>query len=170
MALITLNNIKEYKEVSAHLGKKADSAIEDAERLDLKPLLGEKMYLDMVRNMTAANYSLLLDGGDYEDDDFTYEFVGLKRVLVEFAFARIQFFGSETASPVGVVEKLTQDSRHVTRDRKKELYTAARQTAVELWKECKLFLIRKGSDYKHWDIQKTDSGAVRGFKMTHVRG
>ena len=170
MAIITLSQIKQYKDVSAHLGKKADSAIENAEILDIKPLLGERMYLDMVRNIGDANYKELLNGGEYEYDDFTYTFIGLKRVLIEFAYSRILFFGSESASPVGMVEKLSQDSRHISRDRKKELYTAARQTAAELWKEVHLFLCRKSKDYEYWDVSRTNTGAIRGFKMTHIRG
>ena len=169
MALVTLTEIAQYKDVSAHLGKRADSAIEDAERLDIKPLLGERMYLDMVRNSTNANYVLLLDGGEYAYDGFTYEFVGLKRVIIEFAYARIVFFGSEKATPHGIVDKLNQDSNPITRDNKKEKYTAARQTAVELWKEVYLFLQRKKSDYTYWDLCKTNPEKVSGIKLTHVR-
>lgn len=170
MSLITLSDIKAVKHVSSHLGRKADQAIQDAEILDIKPLLGEKLYFDMRANEDATNYALLLDGGEYTYDDFTYDFVGLKRVHVEFAYARLIFFGSETASPHGVVEKINQDSRHISRDRKKELWTASRQTAVEFWEEVRRFLIRKEEDFPHWDICKTNPGKVSGFKMTHIRG
>lgn len=169
MALITLTEISEYKDVSAHLGKRADSAIEDAERLDIKPLLGERMYLDMSRLLTQDKYQLLLNGGEYEYDDFTYEFAGLKRVIIEFAYARIVFFGSEKATPHGIVDKLNQDSKPITRDNKKEKYTAARQTAVELWKEVYLFLQRKKDDYVYWDLCKTNPEKISGIKLTHVR-
>ncbi len=174
MAIITLDDIRKFKDVSAHLGRKADQAIEDALDLDIKPLMGEKFFLDMKRNISQDNYKLLLSGGEYQsddsNDDFNYNFKGLKRVMIEFAYSRIVFFGSENASPVGIVEKLTEDSKHVTRDRKKEIYTASRRTAMGFWNDVHAFLCRKEDDYEYWCYGETQPVKVSGMKLTHFRG
>ena len=85
-----------------------------------------------------------------------------------FAYSRIVFFGSETASPSGLVEKLTPESKHVTRDRKKEIYTASRQTAVELWADVYRFLCRKEADYTYWEEGYSNPDKIRNFKMRHI--
>lgn len=169
MALITLSDIAAKHEVSSHAGIKATNAIENAERLDLKPLLGEKLFLDMVANSGTAPYPDLLNGGAYTYDGFEYNHVGIKSVLCEFAYARLVFFGSESASPHGLIDKMNRDAQHISRDRKKELYTASRGVALELWEEVRRYLVRNASLFEYWDVCDTNPNKVSGWNLKHIR-
>lgn len=169
MALINLEDISNVKDVSKHLDKVAVQHIDDSELVDLKPLLGEKLFLDMVANATDSKYVDLLDGRSYVYDNFTYTHPGIKRVLIEFAYARITFFGNEKSTPFGLVEKNYQDGSPVTRDRAKERYKVSQQIALQLWFDVKAFLDRKSKDYEYWNCSQGTKGMLSGFKLRHIR-
>ena len=169
MAIIDLIDISNTKDVSKHLDKIAIQHIDDAELVDIKPLLGEKLFLDMVANASDAKYLELLNGGNYEYDNFTFSHPGIKRVLIEFAYARITFFGNEKSTPFGLVEKNYQDGRAITRDRAKERYKASQQIALQLWFDVKAFLDRKTKEYEYWNCSQGTKGMLSGFKLKHIR-
>ena len=167
--IIDYDDLKLLKHVSHHMGKKAENLIEDAQMLDLKPLLGDEMYHDVVQNMEDTQMVKLLEGGEYDHDGFTYSFLGLKRMLAEFAYARVIMFGTESVSPHGLIEKVNRDGNHVSRERKKEIYTRSRQTAMDIWKDIYSYLCRKSDDYDYWNVYDSDPNELDNFKLTHIR-
>lgn len=169
MSLIDLTYITTKKDVSKHLDKVAQQHIDDAELVDLKPLLGEKLYLHLVANSGDTIYVDLLNGGEYTYNDFIYNHPGLKRVLCEFAYARITFFGNEKSTPFGLVEKNYQDGNMVSRDRAKERFKASQQVAFQLWNDVRSFLDRKTSDYEYWNCSNGTSGMLSRYKLKHIR-
>lgn len=172
MALIDLTYLSAQRDVSSHGGKVANEQIDNAELLDLKPLLGEKLYTDLVRNAAETKYVALLDGGDYTYDGFDYKNPGVKLVLAAFAAARVRMFGSDKSTPFGNVQKDYRDAVQTTRARGKERYTADMQTGMELWRDVEAFLDRKSSTYEYWREANGCNyprGRQKGFKLTHVR-
>mgnify|MGYP003673376499 CR=1 FL=1 len=166
MALITLSDITAKKDVSTHLGGVATQLIEEAELVDLKPLLGEKFYYDVVTNKNEAGFSILMNGGNYTYDGFDYSCPGLKRVLIEFAYGKIVFFGNQKSTPFGNVVKTYQDGQVSDRGASKERYTESSKVAMALWNDVKLYLDRVDL-FDNWNcaVSKTS----RGFKLTHIR-
>lgn len=176
MALIDLTYLSGNFDISSNAGKVAEEQIENAELLELRPLLGQKLYLDLIANPSDAQYVALLDGGEYEYENFTYTNPGVKKVLGAFAAARVRMFGNDKSTPFGNVEKLYNDARPTSRDRGKERYTDGRKIAEALWADVALFLTRSKTDtmYKYWnygyDCDEQGTPRTRsGLKIRHVR-
>lgn len=166
MALITLNDIRAIKDVSTHIGDVATQLIDESELVDLKPLLGEKFYYDVVVNKDDSEYDVLMNGGEYTYDGFNYTCPGLKRVLVEFSYGKLVFFGNQKSTPFGNVVKNYQDGQTVDRSASKERYTESSKVAMALWKDVKLYLDRVDS-FEYWNCSVSKNS--RGFKLTHIR-
>ena len=72
-----------------------DTAINDAQILDVRPILGGAFYLDVIDNTFGVSpilspYAELLNGTTYTDScDDTVKFYGLKPMIVFFAYARL---------------------------------------------------------------------------------
>ncbi len=146
--------------------QKLMSLIEDAEFIDVRPLLGEKFYADLVKD--PDKYTELLEGKDYEWDGFTYDHPGLKRVIAFFVDARFNFFGADTPSPFGMVHKDFQDGHGIDRARAKELYKDKQRKANEYWLQIKRYLDRNSKKYPYWRCDRTVKG-ITGFRLTHIR-
>lgn len=175
MALITLTQLRTFKpQLSQNSNNRVearyDSAIEESEFKDVRPLLGDKLYQDLIQNLVLQIYIDLLAGGTYVFENFTYTNPGLNRVLAEFAFARIIFISPETHTPYGLGTKQYDDTVSTTRDRSRELMKEQQKVAMEYWIEVQNFLNRNVDDYEFWE----DCDNIRrnnvSFKMTHVTG
>lgn len=156
--------IAKHREISKNVREdKINPYIEDAQRLDLKPLLGERLYNAIDRN--TANHAELLDGGEYEYNGEMYDHPGLKKVLSIFTYARYIMFGSYTDTAFGFVEKSSQDSKPVADSHKRTLYTQNQQTATAYFEEVALFMNRK--EYQLW---KSDACTPRrsGFRISKI--
>lgn len=144
---IDRTEIAKHREISKNVREdKINPYIEDAQRLDLKPLLGERLYNAIDRN--SANHAELLDGGEYEYNGETYDHPGLKKVLSIFTYARYIMFGSYTDTAFGFVEKSNQDSKPVADSHKRTLYSQNQNTAAAYFEEVALFMNRR--DYSLW--------------------
>ena len=164
MKWIDRTEIARHREISKNVKEeKINPYIEDAQRLDLKPLLGEKLYNAI--DKASADHTLLLDGGEYEYNGETYDHPGLKKVLSIFTHARYVMFGSYTDTAFGFVEKASQDSRPVADAHKRSLYTQNQQTAAAYFNEVAIFMSRTS-----YDLWKTSGCAPRrsGFNISKI--
>ncbi|WP_143544453.1 DUF6712 family protein [Salinimicrobium sediminis] len=145
--MIDRTEIAKHREISKSVREdKIGPYIEDAQRLDLKPLLGERLYNAISK--APLDHALLLDGGEYTYNGETYDHPGLKKVLSIFAYARYVMFGSYTDTAFGFVEKSNQDSKPVGDAHKRTLYTQNQNTATAYFEEVVLFMNRK--EYALW--------------------
>lgn len=152
MALITKTDIAQYREISRSVkDDKINPFIDDAEFQDLRPLLGDKFYSDLVANSEDENYANLLDEFEYTYDGVTYKNPGLKKVLSFYAYSRYILFGSFTDTAFGFVQKSNQDSTPVGDAQKRNIYTQERNTAFNYWLEVVKFLNRNKDDYPLWN-------------------
>lgn len=151
MALITLEEFKAAREVSnSAMAKKFNPMVEDVQVKELIGRLGREFYYDIVENPSEAVNATLLTGGSYEYQDRTYINPGLKAVLIDFLYAHYKMFGSTTDTPMGVVQKMSQDSKQVDRSTLREEKKFYEQVAEQKWTEVQLFLNRNYSDYPLW--------------------
>lgn len=147
--LITKEELQDHRAISKSVKASViNSFIEDAEIQDLVPLLGEKLYFDIVKN--PANYADLLDGCNYVYDEVTIKNPGLKKVLAIFVNAKYIMFGNQSSTPFGTVEKNYQDGHHIERASRKERYKLEQQTAFIYWEQVKIYLDRNTDDYEFW--------------------
>jgi len=166
--LIDKTEVRNHREISRGVrDEKINPFIEDAENLDLKPLLGDKLYFALIAAPTDARFVDLLDPKTYTYNDNTYQHQGLKKVLSIFSFARYQIHGSFTDTGFGFVSKKTQDSEPVSETQKRNLYTKERQTAVAYFNEVALFLSRNSDIYPEWNSGSV-SRALGSIRITKI--
>lgn len=116
--IITIDNIVKYKPLSANTNvrTKVDFCIDEAQEFDLKPILGEQLYLDFIEKMPngwadKTAYKTLFEGGTYTYSGKSYSFGGIERVLVYYAYARIVPNLEENVTATGVVIKTNEFSQ-----------------------------------------------------------
>lgn len=163
--LINKTDIAQYRQISNSVKEVViNQFIEDAELLDLKPLLGEFLYSDIKKNPEA--YKDLLNKKSYTHNGFEVHSPGLKRVLIDFAYARYTMHGSQTDTPFGLVQKNGQDSTPIGRSDKKETYKLHQQTAMQYWGEVFNYLNRNSALYELWG--KGNCANKRSFRFNHI--
>lgn len=165
--LIDKVDISQHREISKSVkDDKINTFIEDAEFLDLKPLLGSALYFDLVKNVSESKYIDLLDAKEFEVDGITYKHQGLKKVLSIFADARYKLFGSYTDTPFGLVEKNHNDSTQVSSASKRDIYKKEQQTAVQYFNDIAMFLDKNKTTYPLW---KQGCGKTLGrFRISKI--
>ena len=109
--------------------------------VELLPLLGERLYYDLMAN--PSSYDDLLDGNIYTYNGITYTNVGLKAVLSQYWYAYHSFYGDQIDTAFGLREKLNNDvSKQVDTSMKKTLFEKNCNYGFNLWLNVELFLIR----------------------------
>ena len=178
--LINRTDIAEYRQISKSVPDKVlNQFIQDAQFVDIQKLLGRDFYNDLIRNYTDDNYQTLLNGGDYTYQSVTYTNVGLKTVIVHYAYARYVLEGSQIDTPFGAVLKLNPDSQPTSDGNKKTKAKSNQQTGFNYWENVMDFLDRNSDDYDLWTnncvVQKGNfriskiGGASKGYPSTASR-
>lgn len=103
-----------------------ETYISEAEQIDVKPLLGEQMYIDLSEAQTGTSLTpeqiLILNGGVYTVNDRKYVFGGLKKAISYFVYSRLIRNADGTLASFGFVNKeLNESSRPELREK---LYAA----------------------------------------------
>ena len=139
--LISKSDIIEYRSISKSVTENLiNNFIDEAQLLDLKPLIGESLFQEIILNV--ANYQDLLNETTYNYNGNETTSCGLKRVLIFYAYARYVMNGSVVDTPFGMVEKQFQDGKNVERISKKEIYKYNQQIANQYWLEVESYLNR----------------------------
>jgi len=166
--LIDRTDIALYREIARGVKEdKINPYIDDAQLLDLKPLLGSALYYDMVKNSTDQKYINLLDAKEFQVNEITYSHVGLKKILAIYADARYKLFGSFTDTSFGYVEKNYQGSTTVPQNSKKDYYKLNQQIATQYFSDVALFLDNNKETYTLWK-QGCETRPMGTFRISKI--
>jgi len=105
--LIEASDIRPYAQISILL-KQEDQLhpyILSAQNLDIKPVLGNAFWTDLLTNRTLEKYKALLDGGTYTKDGETLSYAGLKAAIASYAYARYVIGKNVQDTPFGMQVK-----------------------------------------------------------------
>lgn len=146
--VITRDDIAKYRQIAKSPNNdKLNECILEAQLLDLKPLIGEKLFDNILTR--PEDHSELLNGGIYTHDGIEYSNYGLKMVLAYLAYARYVMFSNVTDTPYAIVEKRNAESQPVVQETKKSVFNTNREIAGKVWSNVKAYLQRKGyKDYR----------------------
>ena len=175
--LINIDDIREYRDVALNINQnKIDTAILDAQRQDLRSVLGDPLYLDFTKKVflkTDADfdkYQELLNGKEYTLNNFTLEFYGVKPMLVRYAYARLAKTGNKKVTRYGQVKKITDQSNPVSSEENFEDVTDARSSALVYQEDLIKFLTNNTTIYPLWDVDETTAPSnSSGFEFTSAR-
>lgn len=123
----------------------------EAQYLDLKDLLCDTFYFDLVGNYASEKYQTLLAGGTYTYEDNTYHFEGLEKVLSYFTYARFIIESPIQSSSFGIVRKSSNDSERVSLKELEKLGNKHTERAVQVFKGVETFLNRNTDIYTLWE-------------------
>lgn len=166
--LINRTDIHEYRNISKSvLDNVLNPHILDAQFNDVQKILGANFFNDLIRNYTSTAYQALLNAGTYTYSGTTYTNVGLKAVIVHYAYSRYARFGSNTDTPFGLVVKQSNDSEQSSAADKKAIYTENRGLAFNYWENVKAFLDRNASDYPLYENNCTPT--YSGLKIRTIK-
>lgn len=123
------------------------SFITEAQLQDIKPVIGDSLYIDLLKYANRSEtdpvneiYDALMDGAIYQYNDVDYMFAGLRFALNYYAYARIVKFGDGNVTRFGFVNKQDQySSRHDIAEKQME-YKDATKTADTVMQDCIRFI------------------------------
>lgn len=107
----------------------AEAFIAEAQRIDLKPRIGDALYLALCQDQPGDRFALLLEGGQWQDCSGARLLTGVKTALAYYALARIVRDGNIQPTTYGAVVKDDQysmDAEKAERQRQyRELFSQA---------------------------------------------
>lgn len=176
LLLITKSDFEPYVSLSGNLDpvKKLNMHITHAQDFDLRPLLGDLLFYDIMKKVGElqaenggrilqesgapihiiqfpnADYSHLINGGTYLYKDVPISFHGLKPVLVHYATARVLSNINGAITPTGFKAKLNEYSEFVDNREVVRQITQYQSLALGYWNQVKDFLNIHYSHYPLW--------------------
>lgn len=142
--------------------------INEAQEFDLKPLVQENFYFDLLAKRAEAKWKKLIDGGTYEFEGREFNFQGLATVLSYFTYARFVMNSNAVSSSHGFVIKTTPNSIPLPLEERRNFYYKRREEANSMLADVKKFIERNISDYPSWNDQASCAGQTSGPSKTKV--
>lgn len=140
-----------------------------AQKFELKKLMPEKFFYDLLMNQESERYQAVLNGGDYTYEEYTYSHEGLKNVLAYFAYALYIFKANNVSTSFGLVVKHSGQSEPVDYKERRDWYHEHKSQAGQLWEDTKLFIQRNEDDYPVWKECCSIISNPRGFKTKLIQ-
>lgn len=175
-----MNNILLVSEISNYkdIGKKIDEdkltpIITQAQIIDLKNILGDRFYFDVINNKDNKTYQPLLEGCAFTYNTIEYFQDGLKSILADYFQSKYVLQINVNFTPFGVTSKSTQDSEPVDRNTLKDIATQQIQLAAAKWEITQLYLNSNPTLFTQWknNIYNSDTNtqvSERIFKFRKI--
>lgn len=139
-----------------------------AQNNDLKPVLGNVLWTDLVENRLQANYAKLLDGGTYTKDGETHSFSGLKAAIAEYTYARYCMGKNIQDTPFGMVVKESDYSSPASAKQLAEVAAAHRLAGQHYLEEAIAFIKATIADYPKYESCQSKTTAKGAIHFTPV--
>lgn len=141
--LITIKEISQLARPCNAKDDLSERCIEEAELLDVKPVIGDKLYLRLMDNIEPG---ILMDGGRWTDKNGNPHIIaGLKKATAYYAYARIVRNGSSRQTAAAFVTKESEYSRTTDLKERMAAYEEAFSIADGYMKEA-LYYISNNRD------------------------
>jgi hypothetical protein len=156
--LITFNDIKSsVKSLSEHVKEdRVNNAILEAQQLDLKPRIGEQMYIELLETKATPTeaFRALMLGAIYTNpsDGLKYEFAGVKKALSYFAYSRLIKGISSSVASTGFVQKNNDFSQHTQLKEKLAASKDAEITGAAYLQECVDYIKRNPATFPKFEV------------------
>lgn len=141
--------------------------IREAQDFDLKPLLCEDFYFELVANRAdGGDWQKVIDGGDYEYEGKPKFFRGMSDVLAYFTYARFILKCNYVSTTHGFTIKKTNFSDPLSLDEKRNMYYKYQKDANIIFADVKTYIERNIDTYASWDScnEGCNTKKVTGFK------
>lgn len=118
--------------------------ISQAQEFDIRPVLGDIFYYDLLENVADYDYEALIEGGiDYEYQGYSYKFqFGLAAAICFYAYARYIPYANKKSTEMGLMQKRNEFSDHVDTKALQLMVNDSKSAAVGYLNDVVLFLDR----------------------------
>ena len=127
--LITYEEISQLARPCTTDEDMAKAMIAEAQRVEIKPRLGDALYLKLMEDEPEERLGVLLNGGVWKDSCGDHLLTGIKTALAYYALARITRDGNIQATTYGTAikdDQYSQDPEKTERQRQyRELFSQA---------------------------------------------
>lgn len=152
--LITYGDISELARPCSTDREIAEALIAEAQRVDVKPRLGDALTLKLTEDTLEDPYALLLNGGVWEDCGGQHYLTGIKTALAYYALARITRDGNIRASTYGAVIKDDQYSAEAERTERQRQYRELFGQADIYMAEALNYLSKNCSEFPEYEVKR----------------
>ncbi len=169
--LLTADELRAFRPLSATLDATArlEPYLREAQHVDLRPILGEALYADLIANSADAKYVTLLDGETYTNPaGNSQRFEGIKPLLAYYAYARFVAFQGVHVTPHGVVRRSGDHSEPVADGTRQRLETQARAMATAYLEGLRDFLDANPTDYPLWSSCQTSKNPKGSIQINAI--
>lgn len=134
--------------------------ITEAEQMNIKPVLGDRLFLDILQHGDEnEQYKVLLNGGTYTaKDGGIYSFVGLKCCVAYFVFAKNVMVGDFQTTRFGVVLKESDYASHISTKERSDCYNDTLEAANSYLRDCLRYCSHVGIPTGNLGSQRASGG------------
>lgn len=161
--LITYEDISRLARPCTTDQEMAEAMIAEAQRVEIKPRLGDALYLKLMADEPEERFNVLLDGGIWEDKCNGQSLLtGVRTALAYYALARITRDGNILATVYGSVVKDDQYSADAERTERQRQYRELFSQADSYMAEALTYLTRNCEAFPEYKTK----GKMRSNRMT----
>lgn len=144
--LVTLEDMRRVRPLVQNISRfeKFEQFVKKAQLLDVRPVLGIRLFTELLANSGDERFQNLLNGETYTDASGNdVEFLGLKDIICLFAFSRFIEQHGISITETGAVEKNIQEATNVDYRRLDRLSRDAKTEATQYIEDLKMYLYYK---------------------------
>lgn len=161
--LITYEEISQLARPCTTDEDMAEAMIAEAQRVEIKPRLGDALYLKLLEDKPEDRFKVLLEGGVWEDKCKAQNLLtGIKTALAYYALARIVRDGNIQATTYGAAVKDDQYSADPERTERQRQYRELFSQADSYMAEALVYLKKNCETFPEYKAQ----GKMRSNRMT----
>lgn len=168
--LITPQELSHYgRPISAKTDEdKLTAYIVEAEQMNIKPVLGDSLFLHILeKGEEDEKIERLLKGGTYNVAGTIYSFAGLKAAMSYYVFAKYLMVGDFNATRFGISVKDDSYSSHISSAERSNAYSDTLEVANCYLQDCVAYCKRTGLMTGSPGSQKA-TGAVKIRKIGKI--
>lgn len=139
-----------------------ERAIEEAEQLDIKPKIGDALFMRMI----GTPVERLIAGGEYTDiSGNARHFTGLRQALAYYTWARLVKTGANRLTRFGYVQKRDEHSHASELRERQASYNDAFAVADGYMNDCLTFLMSAPGDFPDYTLKGCVKANRTKFKV-----
>lgn len=124
---------------------KINAYITEAEQMNIKPVLGDELFLSILeKGEDDEKVCMLLKGGTYQSEGKIYSFIGLKAAMSYYVYAKYLMVGDFNATRFGVMMKDDSYSSHISSSERSNAYSDTLEVANCYLQDCVSYCKRVG--------------------------
>lgn len=165
--IITATEIKNFKDIGNKDkvdDNKINPIVEQAQLTELKTVLGDHFYFDLLNNLDNPIYQPLLSGCSFTYQGVNYFQDGIKALLADYFMSKYVLQVNTNFTPFGLVTKQSTDSEPADRNSLKDISTQQLQLAGSRWEIIKMYLDANTAIFPKWHNNICDSETPNGGK------